>query len=118
MIAHVLFCLGLFTAADGQNAARYRDLTYRNDVWYGSTYWTGPDWTRVGKDWHHPGTNTPSVRRFTVPRDGRATITGRAYKLDANAGGGDGVRLSIRHGSRTVWKAEIDGTLVEDKNSS
>ena len=63
----------------------------------------------MGRDWHHPGTNTPSVRRFTVPRDGRVTITGRVYKADTNKGGGDGVRLSIRHGARTVWKAEIDG---------
>lgn len=96
-------------AAAGRDDLGYRHLTYRNDPWYGSTYWTGPDWTRVGKDWHHPGTNTASVRRFTAPRDGRITITGRVYKLDTNNGGGDGVRLSIRHRGRTLWKAEIDG---------
>ena len=98
-----------FRVADGADGMRYRKLTYRNDVWYGSTYWTGPNWTRVGKDWHHPGINTPSVRRFTAPRDGRVTITGRVYKLDTKNGGGDGVRLSIRHGAHSVWKAEIDG---------
>ena len=65
-----------FCVADGADAIRYRPLAYRNDTWYGSTYWTGPDWTRVGKDWHHPGINTPSVRRFTAPRDGRVTIRG------------------------------------------
>jgi len=97
-----------FRVLDAQDAARYRDLTHRSDTWYGSTYWAGPDWTRVGKDWHHPGNNTPSVRRFTAPRDGRVTITGRVYKADARSG--DGVRLSIRHGKETVWKAEIDGT--------
>jgi len=98
-----------FRVAADADGMHYRKLTYRNDVWYGSTYWTGPDWTRVGKDWHHPGVNTPSVRRFTVPRDGRITITGRVYKADTKNGGGDGVRLSVRHGARTVWKAEIDG---------
>jgi hypothetical protein len=84
----------------------YRKLTYRADVWYGSTYWTGPDWTRVGKNWHHPGTNTPSVRRFTAPRDGHVRITGRVFKLHTD---GDGVRAAVRHGRRTVWQAEIDG---------
>jgi hypothetical protein len=98
-----------FRVADAQDGLRYRDLTYRNDTWYGSTYWTGPDWTRVGKDWHHPGENTPSVRRFAAPRAGRVKITGRVYKADTNNGGGDGVRLSIRHGPRTVWQAEING---------
>jgi len=96
-----------FRVQDAADAApRYQLLTYRRDTWYGSTYWTGPDWTRVGKDWHHPGIHTPSVRRFTAPRDGRVTITGRVYKADLN---GDGVRASIRHGRRTVWTADIKG---------
>jgi len=84
----------------------YRKLTYRAAMWYESTFWTGPDWTRVGKNWHHPGENTPSVRRFTAPRDGRVKITGRVFKLHAD---GDGVRLSIRHRGETVWQAEIEG---------
>lgn len=98
-----------FRVLDDQDGARYRELTYRNDTWHGSTYWTGPDWTRVGKDWQHSGNSTPSVRRFRAPRDGRVNITGRVYKADTNNGGGDGVRLSIRHGGQTVWDAEIDG---------
>ncbi|MBM3890355.1 MAG: hypothetical protein FJ388_14680, partial [Verrucomicrobia bacterium] len=85
-------------------------LTYRDAEWYGSTFWTGPDWTRVGKDWHHPGQNTPSVRRFTAPRDGRVTVTGRVFKLHL---AGDGIRASIRHNDREVWKMEIDG--ADDK---
>ncbi len=90
------------------NAAieRFTPLTYRDDTWYGSTYWTGPDWTRVGKDWHHSGNRTSSIRRFVVPRDGQIVVSGRVYKADTN--GGDGVRLAIRHGARTIWKAEID----------
>ncbi|MDQ1258054.1 MAG: hypothetical protein QG656_2663, partial [Candidatus Hydrogenedentes bacterium] len=95
-----------FQVLDTQDGTRYRDLTYRNDVWYGSTYWTGPDWTRVGLDWHHPGENTPSVRRFTAPRDGRVSIAGRAFKADTNCG--DGVRLTIRLRAEMVWEAEID----------
>ena len=95
--------------ADGRSPAspaNYAALTYRHAEWYGSTFWTGPDWTRVGKDWHHPGQNTPSVRRFMTPRDGRVTITGRVFKLHLN---GDGIRASIRHNDREVWKAEIEG---------
>ena len=97
---------------------KYRPLTYRNDTWYGSTYWGGPDWTRVGKDWHHPGINTPAVRCFRAPAAGRVAVTGRVYKADTNKGGGDGVRLSVRHNERTVWQAEIngnDGKGVEPK---
>jgi len=93
-------------APSSQASANYTQLTYRDAEWYGSTFWTGPDWTRVGKDWHHPGQNTPSVRRFTAPRDGRVTVTGRVFKLHLN---GDGIRASIRHNEREVWKAEIDG---------
>ena len=98
-----------FRVADSQDGTRYRALTYRNDVWYGSTYWTGPNWTRVGKDWHHPGINTPAVRCFRAPAAGQVTITGRVYKADTNKGGGDGVRLSIKHNEKTVWQAEIAG---------
>ncbi|MCU0981973.1 MAG: hypothetical protein MUF25_22700, partial [Pirellulaceae bacterium] len=95
--------------ADGRSPAspaNYAALTDREAEWYGSTFWTGPDWTRVGKDWHHPGQNTPSVRRFMTPRDGRVTITGRVFKLHLN---GDGIRAGIRHNDREVWKAEIAG---------
>ncbi len=88
--------------------AAYRLLSYREDAWYGSTYWTGPDWTRVGKDWQHPGENTPSVRRFTCPRDGKVTVAGRVAKAHVDPKT-DGVRVSIRHGDKIVWQAELDG---------
>lgn len=81
-------------------------LTHRNAEWYGSSFWTGPDWTRVGKDWHHPGENTPSVRRFTAPRGGRVTVSGRVFKLHRD---GDGVRASIHHNEQELWQAEIEG---------
>ncbi len=81
-------------------------LGYRNALWYGSTFWTGPNWTRVGKDWHHPGEDTPSVRRFDAPRDGQVTLRGRVFKLHLD---GDGIRASIWHGGREIWMAEIDG---------
>ncbi|MDD4869602.1 MAG: hypothetical protein PHR77_03510 [Kiritimatiellae bacterium] len=85
---------------------QYSPLTYRDAEWYGSTFWTGPDWTRVGKDWHHPGHNTPSVRRFEAPRDGRLNIEGRVFKLHLS---GDGIRACIRHNDREIWKVEIEG---------
>ncbi len=83
-------------------------LSHRDDTWYGSTYWTGPDWTRVGRDWQHPGEHTPSVRTFLVPHDGRVSITGRAFKAHV-APETDGVRVAIRHGAETIWQAEIEG---------
>jgi hypothetical protein len=85
----------------------YRPLAYSSDEWYGSTFWTGPNWTRVGLDWHHPGEQTPNVRRFVCPRDGRVTVAGRVFKRHL---GGDGVRACIRHNGREVWRAEIDGS--------
>ena len=112
MIVRLVYCVFVLCAAAvacAGESAQYRLLSHRNDLWYGSTYWTGPDWTRVGKDWHHPGIDTPSVRCFTVPRDGRVTVSGPVHKADTNRGGGDGVRASIRHNARSVWKAEIDG---------
>lgn len=87
--------------------ASNQSLSYRDDLWYGSTYWTGPDWTRVGKDWHHPGEQTSSVRRFDVPRAGRVELRGRVYKADTK--GGDGVHLEIQVGRRLVWQADING---------
>ncbi len=97
-----------FRIADDPESVGYRKLTYRHDTWYDSTFWTGPGWTRVGDRYHHPGVNTPSVRRFRVPRDGRIKITGRVYKLHEDAAT-DGVRLLIRHAGQDVWQAEIDG---------
>ena len=89
----------------GDDAA-FNRLMYSDKQWYGSTFWTGPDWTRVGRDWHHPGQETPSVRRFEAPRDGRVTVTGRVCKLHL---AGDGIRASVRHNDREVWAAEIEG---------
>ena len=95
-----------FRLRESQDAADWSRLTYRDSTWYGSTFWAGPDWTRVGKDWQHPGQDTPSVRCWRVPRDGRITIRGPVHKLHL---AGDGVRASILHGQREVWKAEIEG---------
>ncbi len=120
MTTHVLRCCGWTLALlalhdSAVNAApqtnecsphHFSDLRYRHEQWYGSTFWSGPDWTRVGKDWQHPGEDTPSVRSFQVPRDGRVTVTGRVYKAHAD---GDGVRLAIWHDKRLVWQAEIEG---------
>jgi len=104
----LIWCAPAWAAQPGteSSAPEYADLQHRNEAWYGSTFWSGPDWTRVGKDWQHPGEQTPSVRSFQAPRDGRIAVTGRVYKAHAD---GDGVRLAIEHGNRTVWQAEIEG---------
>lgn len=87
------------------DGAYFQALTHSKDTWYGSSYWNGPDWTRVGKDWQHPGEKTSSVRLFTVPSDGAVTISGNVCKADTN--GGDGVRVSIRHNAEVVWQQDI-----------
>ncbi len=92
-----------------QDALRYTALTYSQEEWHGSTFWGGPDWTRVGKNWQHPGNVTPSVRTFRAPSDGRVHITGNVRKGDTNNGGGDGVHVSIRHNRTTVWEHVLAG---------
>ncbi len=84
----------------------YRALEYSENRWHNSTFWTGVDWARVGKDWQHPGSGAPSVRRFVVPEDGTVAITGRVWKLDM--GGGDGVKAIIRLDEAEVWAAELE----------
>ena len=95
-----------FKLGENQWNSRFKELTYRDDTWYGSSYWTGPDWTRVGKNWHHPGDRTPSIRKFLVPRDGQVTITGFVRKAHLD---GDGIRAWITHKGRTVWQTELEG---------
>ena len=98
-----------FQLFENQDESRYQQLEHRSSTWHDSTYWSGPDWTRVGKDWQHTGIDTPSVRCFRAPRDGQVRVTGRVYKADTNNGGGDGVRLEIRHRAKTIWQEEIAG---------
>jgi hypothetical protein len=100
-----------FTLRDMYDGARYQPMSRSQDTWWGSDFWTGPDWTRVGKDWQHPGEKTSSIRKFTVPRDGKVTVTGNVHKNDIN--GGDGVIASIRLNSSTAWSKEIDA--ADDK---
>ena len=92
-----------------QSDEPYKALAHSNEEWYGSTFWTGSDWTRVGRNWHHPGDMTPSVRCFVAPKSCRVTVSGRVYKADTNNGGGDGILAYVRYGGQEVWRAEIDG---------
>ncbi len=92
---------------DGGHNDGYGLLKHNDDVWYDSTFWQGGErWVRVGKDWHHPGENAPSIRRFTAPRDGTVRITGRVYKADPN---GDGVGATILHNDQQLWRHELAG---------
>ncbi len=105
----IIACLavtGLTAAAQAApKPTEYRTLAYTGQQWQNSTYWTGADWARVGRDWQHPGTGAPSVRRFVVPADGKVTISGPVRKLDL--GGGDGVLAIILLDEAEVWSAEI-----------
>lgn len=98
---------GRADASKGAGAVPYSPLVWRDAEWYGSAFWTGPNWTRIGRDWHHPGESTPTALRFEAPRDGRLVVTGRVFKLHL---GGDGIRAMIRHNRSEVWRTEIDGT--------
>ncbi len=84
----------------------YHPLKYSPDSWYGSTFWTGSGWTRVGKNWQHPGDDTPSVRKFVCPADGKITVSGRVFKMHQQ---GDGIRAAIIHNEKELWRKEIEG---------
>ena len=105
-LAALLWLASAFALPAPQADATFTPLTHRDEQWHGSTFWSGPDWTRVGRDWQHPGNDTPSVRRFICPQAGRVTISGRVFKRHL---AGDGIRALIRLNQREVWQAEIDG---------
>jgi hypothetical protein len=92
---------------DASERPGYALLKFSAQQWYGSAFWMGPDWTRVGKDWQHPGQGTPSIRCFQAPRDGRVTIAGRVYKLHRS---GDGIRAAILLNKKELWSAQIVGS--------
>ena len=86
-----------------QSMARFE----ARDKWYDSNYWTAGGWARVGKDWHHPGPNLPTVRAFECPRDGEISVTGRVFKSHVHKN--NGVAVAIRHNLKLLWSAEIKG---------
>ncbi|MBQ2821375.1 MAG: hypothetical protein IJF17_07310, partial [Thermoguttaceae bacterium] len=82
-------------------------LTYEEkESWYGSHFWKGSDWSRVGKGWIHPGTNTPAVLTFTAPKDGNASIRGNVRKLHLD--GNDGILAEIRTNSQVLWEGKVE----------
>jgi Hydrazine synthase alpha subunit middle domain/WD40-like Beta Propeller Repeat len=90
---------------------RIRPLSHNDSIWYDSTFWAGPDWTRVGRNWHHSGQNTASIRRFNAPCGGTVSVTGRVFKLDTKPDkNNDGVAVFIFQNEQLVWNSQIDGT--------
>jgi cytochrome c553 len=104
----------LHGSATTKPAVRYQPMQYSTQTWAGSTYWTGGEWLRVGKDWQHPEQGAASIRRFDLPADGKVVISGHVAKADA--GGGDGVLVEIRLDERTLWKAHIAATDLTGQN--
>jgi hypothetical protein len=93
-------------ARPGGGGVSYEPLAYMDDEWYGSAYWSGPDWTRVGRDWQHTGAEVSSCRTFVAPRAGLARVRGRVRKGDTN--GGDGVVAIVRHNGAEAFVAEVE----------
>ena len=89
-------------------AVHFKPLAYKKSRWFDSTFWQGGHvWCRVGKNWHHPGEELPSVRRFACPNAGKITITGRVFAMHK---GGDGTVALIRHNEQYVWRQAIGGS--------
>lgn len=85
----------------------FKPLAYNKSTWYESTFWQGTHtWCRVGKNWHHPGDNLPSVRCFRCPTEGKISVTGRVFALHKD---GDGTIATILHNRRQLWTQRIAG---------
>ena len=97
-----------FSDADKSRAfAAMKTSPVAGAEWYGSKFWTGGEtWTRIGKDWMHPGNACDVARVFVAPSDGHVTVSGTVKKLHL---AGDGVRTSILHNMNRVWSAELNG---------
>ena len=90
-----------------EKANDYSKLSFHgNDLWYESNYWSGPDWTRVGRTWMHPGSANDAIRTFLVPQDGKIIVFGTVRKLHLD---GDGVIVTILHDDREIWRTELEG---------
>lgn len=59
----------------------------------------------------HPDRGCDAVRTWTSPVGGTVVISGRAY--DQDDGGGDGVRVTISHGTRELWARTIQNGDAE-----
>ncbi len=92
---------------DAQTASKFREMEYRTEMWYESSFWQGDGaWCRVGKNWQHSGAGGESVRTFLAPNDGRIHIAGNVRKAHLD---GDGVIASILHDEKEIWHKELDG---------
>ncbi|MBQ9456547.1 MAG: hypothetical protein IJU53_12850, partial [Thermoguttaceae bacterium] len=88
-------------------SARFTPLDFDSkDVWYGSHFFRGADWTRIGKTWMHPGTKAPAVLIFTAPRAGNVSLRGTVRKLHI---WGDGIEARIELDREKIWEAKIGG---------
>lgn len=99
-----------FTSSQGSAGVwYYRDsdgtaLTYLTQ-WGG--VWNRPNtWLFLGGSWGHPEATSDAVRRWQAPGAGSVHITVTAY--DGDAGGGDGVIVSIKKGTTVLWQQTID----------
>lgn len=88
-------------------SARFTPLDFDlKDFWYGSHFFRGADWTRIGKTWMHPGTNAPAVLVFTAPKAGNVSLRGTVRKLHI---WGDGIEARIELDRDKIWEAKIGG---------
>lgn len=100
-----------FSSVQGQGGWWYLDGQGNQLVFDSSRQWwrtldTADSYRLIWAWGAHPGTNADVVRRWIAPKSGRARITG--VVSDADAGGGDGVIVSIRQGgSVLLWEQKI-----------
>jgi hypothetical protein len=96
-------------SADFSGTQGYRHWTYRSSTglltWNG-TFWAGAEqYLQLEAGTGHPGATGDAVRRWTAPGAGSIRITGMAADLDA--GGGDGVVVSILKNGVSLWQRTI-----------
>ena len=107
--ANIYVAANDFSGIQNCNQWSYRDskganLTYNSTAkqWKGSeTYLT------IANTTVHPGNNADVVRRWTAPAAGSIRIAGNAVDNGGVGSGSDGVNVSIKKGTTTLWQSNL-----------
>ncbi|MPQ43258.1 exo-alpha-sialidase, partial [Clostridium tarantellae] len=93
----------------------YKDLNYNISI--GNGVWQGThEWCRIYEpSMLHPGPTQDIVLAFKCPSSGKIKISGNVKK--ANLGGGDGVKVNIKHNSIKLWPLDKEWQVIQYNDS-
>ena len=95
-----------FSSVQGQRNWYYLESNGNQMTWNGSLWQGSETYLLLEPASEHPGTYLNAVRQWRAPSSGSIRITGTA--ADMNTSCGDGVNVSIKHGTQVIWQQTID----------